>query len=149
MGNRTGQIWVRRQRQRKTNCDNNTSYFKIQLYYIYKQVFLGHWVTQLSFRMLFCSYMHIFTHAYTHTFTCTDSSQCLWHLSSCDYHQIIQSTRRPIGNCSQNTGQEDSSPGSWITLPRSFICSTLKINDSLSIFLLSSVPPLSHLLDPM
>ncbi len=38
---------------------------QIQLYYIYKQVFLGHWVEQFSFRRLVCSYTHTFTHACT------------------------------------------------------------------------------------
>lgn len=76
------------------------------------------------------------------------SSQCLWHLSSCDYHQTIQSAR-PFGNCTQSTAWNDSSPSSWITLPLSFIWSTLKINDSLSIFLLSRVTLASHVLEPM
>lgn len=74
--------------------------------------------------------------------------QCLWHLSSCYYHQTIQSAR-PFGNCTQSTARNDSSPSSWITLPLSFIWSTLKINDSLSIFLLSSVTFSSHVLEPM
>ncbi len=38
-------------------------HFKIQLYYIYKQVFLGHWVAQCSFRRLL-----LFIHA--HIYTC-------------------------------------------------------------------------------
>ncbi len=34
-------------------------------YPLYIQVFLGHWVAQFSFRRLFCSYTHTFTHACT------------------------------------------------------------------------------------
>ncbi len=38
-------------------------HFKIQLYYIYKQVFLGHRVGEFSFRGLFCSCTHMHTRA--------------------------------------------------------------------------------------
>ncbi len=34
-------------------------------YITYTQAFLGHWVAQFSFRRLFCSYTHTFTHACT------------------------------------------------------------------------------------
>ncbi len=54
-------------KKRENHDQNNTTLLTSKFYYIYKKVFLGHWVAQCSFRRLFCSFTHTFTHAYIYT----------------------------------------------------------------------------------